>query len=137
MRRRLVAPLLCFALLGGWAASTRPAAAEDAMAPWAPPMLDAAGRFAAAWSSSSGASVQAMCTPPLWNRLAARFAGAPAPGALGRMEVVRSCDLVKPDVGRVHLLCVHPDGVQDVVTITLVNVAGQWRIAGGPCGMTG
>lgn len=113
------------------ALALRPSPAQE-LASWAPPVFEASGRFADALSRKDATACQAATTPQLWTRLAPKVAA----GTYGSVEVLQSGNLVRPGVAYVHLLCTHQDGVSDVVTITLRQLGNEWKVAGGPCGMT-
>ena len=104
--------------------------AQSGPAPWEL----AAAAYARGISQSDAALTEANTTPAFWTRVAPRFAGAPTPGALGSISgdgLVQNGSIYKQGFARVTLLCSHPDGVEEFVTVTVKEANGEWRVSGG------
>lgn len=90
--------------------------------------------FAVGFSEGNAARVEAVASEALWRRLRPRFVDA-QPGSFGRVEVVQVGQSInRLDYTTALLLWVHPDGVEDVVTVTLKLTGDAWKVCGGPCG---
>lgn len=116
----------------------QPAASEAQSAP-VPPFKQVADDFAKGLNDANGTLVQANCTPALWSRLAPSFGATPAPtqGAFGAFTVLGGTQVSSGSTYAIgHVVCTHPDGVVDVVTITLQKINGSWKVAGGPTSVT-
>lgn len=110
----------------------RPSPGQE-FASWFPPVKEVSRRYADALTRRDASACQAVTTTQLWSRLGPRLASGTN---FGTVEALDSGNQVRQGLAYMHLLCTHPDGVSDVVTITLVQVGSEWKVAGGPCGAT-
>lgn len=93
-------------------------------------MKEAAQRFVDGVNGGNGTAVQAVVTPPLWGRLAPAFSGV-SPGAFGSLEVTQvGLSANRSDFTSIQVLWHQPDGVEDLVTVTLKQVGSEWRVSG-------
>ena len=121
---------LCLALIG--LSNLRPADAQSGPDPSAA----AAQAFASGLCAADGAAVQAVVTPELWARLQPSFGNA-QPGSFGHMQIIHAHQMINMSgYTVVSMLWRHPDGVEDVVLLTLKDVGGSWRVCGGPTNRT-
>ena len=107
-------------------------AAQEKLAPGYKEIFQASETYCEGLTQADKAKVQTITTPELWSRLAPSFSSSPAPKSFGEFESLVSGQMVKTDYAQVHVHCRHPDGVEDVLTLTLKKVGGQWRVCGGP-----
>jgi len=101
------------------------------LAPWAATMLGAVNGLAAALSAADKVELQARCSPELWARLAPSFAEPRARGSLGHFERTDNGWLAKPGVAVCFVLCRQPDGVEDVLMVTMRQQGDTWKACGG------
>ncbi|MGE0711195.1 MAG: hypothetical protein AB7T09_24665 [Planctomycetota bacterium] len=103
------------------------------------PIPDATvNQFAQALNQADKSALQALCTAAYWNRLRVPFdqTPSPGPGAFGAWQKT-GAGIVTADRGGGFLLCVQPDGVEDLTSITLRLENGAWKVCGGPLARTG
>lgn len=123
----LVGLLVVVALVhGGGFAHAQDVGAED-------PKVTCARSFAEALSSCDAQRIERLCGQQLWNRMKS---SVPAEGQGCRYESLGAVELSKPRYAMAYLLCQSPDGVEDVVTITMKMDGNAWRVVGGPSGRT-
>lgn len=94
-----------------------------------------AEQFCAALTAADAAGVRGTVTDELWSRLAPSFAQGPAAGSFGSYQVL-GAGLASPNLGKAYLSCRQPDGVEDVVIVTLRHTVQGWKVCGGPVGCT-
>lgn len=91
-------------------------------------------RFVEALNRGDAAGVRAECASGLWTRLEPDLQGQAPPG---RFEVVGgTIGRVRADLGRGYLLWTHPDGVQDLLDVTVIQSGDCWKVSGGFGGAT-
>ncbi len=133
--RTLIPTCLLVLVVGLW---LRPAPSAAQSAP-VPPFKQVADDFAKGLNDANKTLVQANCTPALWTRLSPSFSATPTPtqGAFGAFTVIGGTQVSSGSTYAIgHVVCTHPDGVVDVVTITLTKINGSWKVAGGPTSVT-
>lgn len=128
IRRTLVLAVVLAGLLGaGWFQ------AADVRAQGAPPTpwLAVAHDFASALATGDLSRVASYTTAEYQARLVSSLAGQPPGCALSGDGLVQNGALLRADYAAVQLLCRHPDGVEEFVTLTVRLTASGWRVCGG------
>ncbi|HBP21898.1 MAG TPA: hypothetical protein DEA08_29455 [Planctomycetes bacterium] len=131
MKTRLFAFLLLASLAGlVWSVS-------DAQAGPQGEVHAVAKAFAEGLTAADSTKTQAVCTTQLWARCAPAFNGSPAAGSLGTFRVAQvGYEVNVQGYATALLLCRHPDGVEDVVRITVKKEGNAWKVCGGPSAAT-
>jgi hypothetical protein len=120
-----LAIFLC--LLGlAWYGATRVQAQDQAL-PW----LTVGCDFADAVSSGDMSRVAALTTPEYQTYLTTALSGQPPRCGLSGRDFVQNGARFSAEYATVHLLCRHPNGVEEVVTVTVKLTNGAWKVSGG------
>lgn len=99
-----------------------------------PAWVPVAEGYCEALSQADAAGAEAVTTSAFWGRISPAFDGGPAPGAFGTITtqgLEQHGRSLRAGYVEVTALCAYPDGVEELVEITLKDVGGEWRVAGG------
>ncbi len=96
------------------------------------PWLDVAAQFAVALSNGDQSALATITTPEFHARIVDALGSGSAPRcALSGAGLSQNGSLLSSDRALVQLLCRHPDGVEEFVSVTLHNTGSGWRVCGG------
>lgn len=123
--RLAVAVASCLVTIGLYAAGPARGAPNT---PW----LGVAGQFAAALSAGDQNALATITTPEFHARLVAALGSGSGPRCgLSNAGLSQNGALLSSDRALVQLLCRHPDGVEEFVSVTLHDTGSGWRVCGG------